>query len=115
MPPKKTGSKKGDKSKTHKGDLDYTTKRGDKDFHQKGHDVKKKRRPYTKDNIDWDNIKWGSFTAQFNRYRSTHPRTRHNTLEKFARYIIKNKKKFTLRTFRRANFYVNVILGRKKK
>ena len=26
MPPKKTGSKKGDKSKTHKGDLDYTTK-----------------------------------------------------------------------------------------
>lgn len=38
--------KKGSKSKTHKGDLDYTTKRGDKDFHRGGHDVKTKRKPY---------------------------------------------------------------------
>ncbi|MBA59921.1 MAG: hypothetical protein CMQ40_12225 [Gammaproteobacteria bacterium] len=45
---KHRGGKKGDKSKTHKGDLDYTTKRGDKDFHRKGHDVHKKRRPYRK-------------------------------------------------------------------
>lgn len=40
------GGKKGDKSKTRPGDKDYTTKRGDKDFHRKGHDVKRKRRPY---------------------------------------------------------------------
>lgn len=40
------GSKKGAKSKTHKGDMDYTTKKGDKDFHQKGKDVKKSTRPY---------------------------------------------------------------------
>ncbi len=39
---------KGAKSKTHKGDKDYTTKRGDKDFHRKGKDVKAKRKPYTK-------------------------------------------------------------------
>ena len=39
-------SKKGSKSKTRKGDLDYTTKRGDKDFHRKGHDEKEKRRPF---------------------------------------------------------------------
>ena len=44
---KKTrGSKKGDKSKTRKGDKDYTTKRGDKDFHQGGRDIKKTRNPY---------------------------------------------------------------------
>jgi hypothetical protein len=43
---KKRGSKKGDKSKTHKGDMDYTTKKGDKDFHEGGKDVKKKKRPY---------------------------------------------------------------------
>ena len=43
---RKGGSKKGDKSKTHKGDKDYTTKKGDKDFHEGGHDVKKKRKPY---------------------------------------------------------------------
>jgi hypothetical protein len=40
-------SKKGSKSKTRKGDLDYTTKRGDKDFHRKGHDIKGKRKPFT--------------------------------------------------------------------
>ena len=43
---KMTGESKGDKSKTRKGDLDYTTKRGDKDFHRKGKDVKLSRRPY---------------------------------------------------------------------
>jgi hypothetical protein len=42
------GSKKGDISKTKKGELDYTTKKGDKDFHRKSHDIKKKRKPYTK-------------------------------------------------------------------
>jgi hypothetical protein len=29
---------KGSKSKTHKGDMDYTTKKGNKDFHRKRHD-----------------------------------------------------------------------------
>ena len=47
-PKTKTRSVKGAKSKTHKGDKDYTTKKGDKDFHQGGKDVKKKRKPYTK-------------------------------------------------------------------
>tara|TARA_A100001201_G_scaffold135211_2_gene123335 strand:- start:530 stop:826 length:297 start_codon:yes stop_codon:yes gene_type:complete len=40
------GRKKGSKSKTRKGDMDFTTKKGDKDFHEKGKDVKKKRSPY---------------------------------------------------------------------
>jgi len=43
MPPKK-----GMKSKTHKGDLDYTTKRGDKDYHRGGHDEKEKKKPFSK-------------------------------------------------------------------
>jgi|14_taG_2_1085336.scaffolds.fasta_scaffold04239_4 acetylglutamate synthase len=38
--------KKGTPSKTHKGDQNFTTKRGDKDFHRRGKDVKKSRRPY---------------------------------------------------------------------
>ena len=37
LPPKGKGVK-GSKSKTHKGDMDYTTKKGDKDFHRMGHD-----------------------------------------------------------------------------
>ena len=39
---------KGAKSKTRKGDMDYTTKRGDKVFHRKGKDVKMKRKPFRK-------------------------------------------------------------------
>ena len=37
LPPKGKGVK-GSKSKTHKGDMDYTTKKGNKDFHRMGHD-----------------------------------------------------------------------------
>jgi len=40
------GRTKGTKSKTRKGDEDFTTKKGDKDFHRKGKAVKKKRSPY---------------------------------------------------------------------
>jgi len=42
----KSSSKKGTKSKTNPGDMNYTTKKGDKDFHQGGKDIKKKKRPY---------------------------------------------------------------------
>jgi hypothetical protein len=38
--------KKGSKSVTHKGDLDYTTKLGDEFYHIGGHDVKKATSPF---------------------------------------------------------------------
>ena len=41
--------KKGSASKTHKGDKDFTTKKGNKDFHESGKDVKKSRKPFTKE------------------------------------------------------------------
>jgi hypothetical protein len=37
----------GSPSKTHPGDMDFTTKKGDKVFHQKHHYVRKSRKPYT--------------------------------------------------------------------
>jgi hypothetical protein len=40
------GFRKGTPSSTHIGDLDYTTKKGNLDFHQGGHDVKKSYQPY---------------------------------------------------------------------
>ena len=44
--------RKGDKSKTHRGDRDFTTKRGNLDFHQHGHDVKLgQRHPYTRASV----------------------------------------------------------------
>jgi hypothetical protein len=36
----------GSKSKTHPGRLNYTTKKGDKVYHQKHHYVRKTHRPY---------------------------------------------------------------------
>ncbi len=43
MTQKTRSSKKGTKSKTNPGDMNYTTKKGDKDFHQGGKDIKKKK------------------------------------------------------------------------
>ncbi len=37
---------KGAVSKTRKGRLDYTTKKGDKDFHRRGRDIKLSRDPF---------------------------------------------------------------------
>ena len=45
---KSRSSKKGTASKTHPGDKNYTTKKGDKFYHINNHDVKKKNKPYTK-------------------------------------------------------------------
>jgi len=42
----KTGSTKGTKSKTHTGDLNYTTKKGDKVYHQRNHYIRKTHKPY---------------------------------------------------------------------
>jgi hypothetical protein len=41
------GRKKGQASLTHSGDLDFTTKRGDLVYHEKGRDVKKSKQPYS--------------------------------------------------------------------
>ena len=38
--------KKGKRSKTRKGRLDYETHKGDKDFHKRKHNVRKSRAPY---------------------------------------------------------------------
>jgi hypothetical protein len=41
-----TGAVKYSPSKTHPGRLNYTTKKGDKVYHQKGHYVRKTHKPY---------------------------------------------------------------------
>ena len=45
-PSKPRAGTKGAKSKTRKGDLDFTTKKGDKVFHRGGKDIPMKRRPF---------------------------------------------------------------------
>jgi hypothetical protein len=39
-------STKGTRSRTHPGRLNYTTKKGNKVYHKKGHYVRKSHRPY---------------------------------------------------------------------
>jgi hypothetical protein len=59
--------------------------------------------------VDFDKIKWGSFTRMFNKYKKEHPKARVKDLEQFAKRIIKNKKEFSDKALKKAMFYLNVI------
>lgn len=60
------------------------------------------------DDIDYDKLKWGSFTKQFN---ASKKKLGVKDLGEFADHIISNPKKFAKKTLQRANFYKNVIKG----
>jgi hypothetical protein len=59
--------------------------------------------------IDFNSIKWGSFTKQFKAYKSDHPSSKVKDLAQFADFVLKNHKKFQPITLKRARFYVNVL------
>ena len=67
------------------------------------------------DDIDFDDIKWGSFTEQFNRFRNKHKNSPIKDLEQFARMLIENPSKYNKTTIKRARFYLNVLLPKKNK
>lgn len=67
------------------------------------------------DDIDFDDIKWGSFTEQFNRFRKKHKKSSIKDLEQFAKMLIENKEKYHKTTIKRARFYLNVLLPKKNK
>jgi len=62
---------------------------------------------------DWEDLKWGSFTAQFKRYNQTH--TPLPDLEAFAEMILRNPHDYHLKTLKRARFYQNVILKKQNR
>tara|TARA_R110000765_G_scaffold180900_2_gene286822 strand:+ start:12265 stop:14430 length:2166 start_codon:yes stop_codon:yes gene_type:complete len=66
------------------------------------------------DDIDFDNLDWGSFTKQFKRFKQQNKSTTIGDLEQFAKMIIDNPKKYASKTLKRANFYLNVILKKGK-
>ncbi len=62
--------------------------------------------------IDWDDIKWGKFSDQLNRYNSTSGKKL--DLCQFADMILSaDKSKYSATTRRRANFYRNVLAKKK--
>ena len=67
------------------------------------------------DPIDWDDIKWGSFSEQLRRYNETHKSKfeGEKALCKFAEMILTNKSKYSTTTKRRASFYLNVLAKKK--
>lgn len=70
---------------------------------------------FKEDDIDFDDIKWGSFTEQFNRFRKKHKKSPIKDLEQFAKMLIENKEKYNKTTIKRARFYLNVLLPKKNK
>jgi hypothetical protein len=62
---------------------------------------------------DWEHLKWGSFTKQFEAYNHEHPDNGIDDLEHFAKSILANPKEYQPRTLKRARFYLNVILKKK--
>ena len=60
------------------------------------------------DDIDFEDMKWGSFTKQKNAFNSK------LTLKRFAEIVLKPNSKFREKTKDRARFYLNVILKKKK-
>ena len=56
------------------------------------------------DIIDWDELKWGSFTKQA--YAAGFKK---DELKDFAQYVLAHPKRYRDVTMRRARFYVNVI------
>lgn len=67
------------------------------------------------DSIDFDDIKWGSFTKQYERFKNQHKNSNIKDLEDFARMLLKDPSKYNKTTIKRARFYLNVLLPKKNK
>jgi hypothetical protein len=65
------------------------------------------------DLIDFEDLKWGSFTEQFNAYNRQHKRKKFKDLESFAKWLLANPQGRQQKTLRRARFYLNVLLKKK--
>jgi hypothetical protein len=63
------------------------------------------------DDIDFEDIKWGTFTKQLEAYNRQHKKNL--DLCKFADMILKDTKKYQQKTVRRARFYKNVLAKKK--
>lgn len=66
----------------------------------------------SKGKIDFEDIKWGSFTEQLNAYNSG--KSKKLSLEDFAKMILKDPSKYKAKTLKRARFYLNVLIKKKK-
>lgn len=59
---------------------------------------------------EYEKLKWGSFTKQFQAYLRKNPNSEIKDLKDFAQMVVANPDKFAKTTEKRARFYLNVIL-----
>ena len=60
--------------------------------------------------IDFDKIKWGTFTKAFEKFKRREPTTPLKNLKEFAEYIIKHKEDASDKLLKKARFYLNVLV-----
>ena len=60
-------------------------------------------------NIDFDKLKWGSFTKQFEAFKRQNPSSSIHDLDGFADFVLSHPDRFKKTTEKRARFYKNVI------
>lgn len=60
---------------------------------------------------DFENIKWGTFKALYNRFLKSHPefKDKIEDLEHFAHFVLANPEKFSKIAEKKARFYVNLL------
>jgi hypothetical protein len=65
----------------------------------------------TESNIDFDKVKWGTFTALYKRFLKSNPElsSKITNLEQFSKYVLDNKDKFSKKAEKKALFYQNII------
>jgi hypothetical protein len=62
-----------------------------------------------KKQVDFEDVKWGSFQKQFNAYLKQYPKTLSTTLDSFADNILQNPTHYQENTYKRAQVYKSQI------
>jgi hypothetical protein len=65
----------------------------------------------TRGKIQFNKIKWGSFTKIYNNYIKNHPTKKNELpdLKHFAKYVNKHPDQFNKKTHKKALFYTNIL------
>ena len=72
---------------------------------------KKTLKNKTRGKIQFNKIKWGSFTKIYNNYIKNHPTKKNELpdLKHFAKYVNKHPDQFNKKTHKKALFYTNIL------
>ena len=64
--------------------------------------------------INFEELKWGTFTDLYRRYKKANPKTGAKNLSEFAKLVLDNPSSFSDKARKKAQFYVNIISPTRK-